>query len=259
MITINKDLCIGCGCCITDCFNSNIKVVDGKAEAGQICFNCGHCLALCPMKAISIPEYRMDEVEELSNSRNISPENLLYNIKARRSVRKYSDKPVERDKLESLLQAGRYTATAKNLQGNTFIFVQEKLDVLRTMTWKYVESFALSDDIPEEMRAYTNMYKKLKHDGEDRLFRNAPAVLFIANELNLDAGLAAQNIENMACALGMGALYNGYLCRLTDRNEKIREWLGINNKPIRCCMLLGYSEMNYLRTVPRRKADAIWL
>lgn len=158
-----------------------------------------------------------------------------------------------------LLQAGRYTATAKNLQGNTFIFVQDKLNEFKELTWKYIERITASDEPPSDMRAYISMNNSRLKGNEDVLFRNAPVLLLIENERNLDAGLAAQNIENMACAMGMGVLYNGYLCRLTDRNAEMKKWLGSAEKPIQCCMLLGYPELNYLRTVPRRKADAIWL
>ena len=259
MISINKELCIGCGTCTQDCFNNNIRLIDGKAEAGERCFNCGHCAALCPMNAISLPEYGMDEVEELDDFRRLSPEDVLYSIKARRSIRKFSENAVEKETLRALLQAGRYTATAKNIQGNRFIFVQDQLREFKELTWKYVEETAASVEIPPEMNAYIRMNKSRLDGGEDTLFRNAPVLLLIANERNLDAGLAAQNIENMACAMGMGALYNGYLCRLTNMNASLKEWLGAEDKPIQCCMLLGYPELKYLRTVPRRKADAVWL
>lgn len=259
MINIDNKLCIGCGTCTQDCFNKNIKLVNGKAEAGNRCFNCGHCAALCPVNAISLPEYGMDEVEELDSIHRLSPEDVLHSIKARRSIRKFSEKAVEKETLQMLLQAGRYTATAKNLQGNTFIFVQDKLNEFKELTWKYIEKIAASDEVPSDMGAYISMNKSRLNGNEDVLFRNAPVLLLIANERNLDAGLAAQNIENMAYAMEMGALYNGYLCRLTNGNAEIKKWLGAVEKPIQCCMLLGYPELNYLRTVPRRKADAIWL
>lgn len=259
MIIIDKELCIGCGTCTQDCFNKNIKLVDGKADAGNRCFNCGHCAALCPVNAISLPEYGMDEVEELDTFRRIPPEDVLHSIKARRSIRKFSEKTVEKETLQMLLQAGRYTATAKNLQGNTFIFVQDKLNEFKELTWRYVENIAASNDIPSDMSAYIHMNNSRLNGNEDVLFRNAPVLLLVANERNLDAGLAAQNIENMACAMGMGALFNGYLCRLTNKNGELKEWLGTGEKPIQCCMLLGYPELHYVRTAPRRKADAIWL
>ena len=65
---------------------------------------------------------------------------------------------------------------------------------------------------------------------DDYLFRNAPVVLYITSDWPLDAGLAAQNIETMAVSMGMGALYNGYLARITDCNMEAKKWLGIGGK-----------------------------
>lgn len=44
---------------------------------------------------------------------DISPVRLLNFIKFRRSVRHYKNKPVEKEKLERILEAGRYTATGQ--------------------------------------------------------------------------------------------------------------------------------------------------
>ena len=90
------------------------------------------------------------------------------------------------------------------------------------------------------------------------MFRNAPVVLFITSDWPLDAGLAAQNIETMAVALGLGALYNGYLARIADANEELKKWLGIDGKTIKACMLLGYPDRTYARTAPRRAANVVW-
>jgi len=38
-------------------------------------------------------------------------------IKSRYSVRKYSSKPIEEEKLQKILEAGRLAPTAKNMQG----------------------------------------------------------------------------------------------------------------------------------------------
>ena len=100
--------------------------------------------------------------------------------------------------------------------------------------------------------------RRKKNPQDDYLFRNAPAALFITSDWPLDAGLAAQNIENMAASLGMGALYNGYLARIADANDTLKQWLEIEGKTIKACMLLGYPDRTYMRTAPRKKANVIW-
>lgn len=83
-------------------------------------------------------------------------------------------------------------------------------------------------------------------------------VLFITSDWPLDAGLAAQNIETMAVSMGLGALFNGYLARIADANEELKKWLGIAEKEIKACMLLGYPDRKYVRTVPRKEANVVW-
>lgn len=49
----------------------------------------------------------------------------------RRSVRKYLAKPVEMDKLDQILECGRYAATAKGLQGVHLVLVEDKALIAR--------------------------------------------------------------------------------------------------------------------------------
>ncbi len=46
-------------------------------------------------------------------------------IKARRSIRKYKDKPVEAEKLITVLEAGRLAPSARNMQDWRFVVVQD--------------------------------------------------------------------------------------------------------------------------------------
>ena len=109
------------------------------------------------------------------------------------------------------------------------------------------------------MLPYVAFNRRRKKDPkDDYLFRNAPVVLFITSDWPLDAGLAAQNIENMAVSSGLGVLYNGYLARIAEANEELKQWLGIKGKTIKACMLLGYPERIYARTAPRKEANVIW-
>lgn len=58
IITINEELCNGCGECITGCPEGAIALVDGKAKLTSdiYCDGLGACLGECPTGAISITE-----------------------------------------------------------------------------------------------------------------------------------------------------------------------------------------------------------
>ena len=65
-IQIDKEKCIGCGLCESDCPAFHIKVEDKKAIVQQnMCIGCGHCFAICPKEAITIPEYDSSQVESV--------------------------------------------------------------------------------------------------------------------------------------------------------------------------------------------------
>lgn len=258
MVKVNTEKCIGCGKCTADCLAFNIVVEDGKAHVKNECIECGHCVAVCPVNAVEIEGYDMEDVEEYNKDTfEVNPESLLHAIKFRRSIRSYKDEKVSEKDLHMLLQAGRYTATAKNNQDCHFIFVQEEREKLKELVWGFIDD--MGHDVDKALLPFVAFNRRRKKNpADDFLFRNAPVVLYITSDWPLDAGLAAQNIEIMAHALGMGALYNGYLARISDANEELKKWLGIEGKTIKACLLLGYADKKYVRTAPRKEANAIW-
>ena len=52
--------------------------------------------------------------------------NVLEAIKARRSIRSYQDKPVEEEKLKTVLEAARWAASARNMQEWKFVVVRDR-------------------------------------------------------------------------------------------------------------------------------------
>lgn len=258
MVKVNQDVCIGCGACTKDCLAFNIVLEGDKASVKSECIECGHCVALCPTGAVSIEGYDMDDVEEYEEETfKVDPSNLLRAIKFRRSIRFFKNEKVKKEDLQMLLQAGRYTATAKNNQSCHFIFVQEERQELKEKVWGFID--AMGKNVDKILLPYVAFNRRrIKNPEDDYLFRNAPVILYITSDWPLDAGLAAQNIETMANAMGMGVLYNGYLARISDANVELKKWLGIEDKTIKACLLLGYPDRTYRKTAPRKEANVIW-
>ena len=260
MIIIDQEKCIGCGLCADDCVYKSLTIEDGKAKYNRKCFQCGHCVAICPMNAVSIPDYEMEEVEELDADRvGFDIDQLLHTIKARRSIRRFEDRPVEQEKLEKIIQAGRYTATAVNRQDSRFIIVQKELAELKKIIWNGIDDvIGHPEDTEKGLLMLFKFLAEKRTGGIDFIFREAPVVLYIAADAPQSSCLAAQNIELAAISQGLGVLYNGYLSDATNSNETAREWLDMEDKKVQICMLIGYPDVTYKRTAPRRKADVRW-
>lgn len=262
MIVIDRDICIGCGKCAGDCPAGKLKVEERKAVYTPDCIRCGHCVAICPVNAVSIPEYDMAGVETYDpETFHVDPENFLHALKFRRSIRRYRKQDVEREKLERILQAGRYTETAKNRQECRFIVLKDQLEEFKDLLWEKVPEMAESirETAPQYSMLFKFMYRRRKKNREDDgLFFNAPVCIIIASDSPLDAGLAGANMETMAVAEGLGVLFDGYLQRIIQACPEAKEWLGISDTSAACCMLAGYPAVAYQRTAPRKKDDVEW-
>lgn len=273
MFNINRDTCIACKQCIKDCPINDILLQEGKAYIkNENCMKCGHCIAICPTKAVSTDDYNMDEVKEYNKQDfEIPADNLLNFIKFRRSIRKFKDKEVEIEKLEKIIEAGRFTQTGTNSQDVSYTVVTNKLGALRDLTYEILNEkgkYILSHLTPETAHLeryatlWTQMYIAHKENPKqfDRLFFNAPAAIIVTAHNELNGALASSNMELMVDALGLGTFFNGFFQFAANDNKEIMDLLEIGDgKKIVTCMVIGYPDVTYQRTVPRKKADIKWL
>ncbi len=54
-VTVNKELCIGCGACVGVCPVGALELdEEGKSESNEeLCIGCGACIGTCPVEAIT--------------------------------------------------------------------------------------------------------------------------------------------------------------------------------------------------------------
>lgn len=264
MVVIDRQKCIGCGQCIRDCFGYNLQMKENKAQAAGGCFQCGHCVALCPVNAIKITDYPEDDIEECGSEEGITSGQLLHAIKSRRSVRSYQKRAVEEEVLYEILQAGRFTPTAGNAQDAAYIVVQKQLPQVIPMVWQGLK--ALADRWRREKpgnpysKLWDSMLQKYREDPQkqDHLFFGAPVLLIITAKEKVNGWLAASSIELMAHTKGLGCLYSGFIERAILSNEELLKLLSLDGKSVCTCMLMGYPGIVYRRTAPRKELQVTW-
>lgn len=268
MVEIIKEKCTGCGACENECFIHAIRVDDGTAKVSRMCMDCGHCYAVCPVKAVVTPGQPEDDVIEFSERKQVphpDGDRFLEAVKSRRSIRNYKNIPVEKEKMAKVLEAGRFTPTGGNMQNVRYIFVQDQLDEVKEMTWNGLENFFGSETGRKFAETGLGGFlKEMLHEhrndpAKDRLFFNAPALLLVVTDHMLNGGLAAANIEMMASAEGLGVLYSGFIQRGLTANPDACEKLGVKPQDIKACMLVGYPDVTYLRTAPRKPVKVEWM
>jgi len=152
---------------------------------------------------------------------------VLNNIKTRRSVRSFTDEQIGREDLDAILTAGLYAPSAKNTQNWQLTVVQgaEKLEALRA-------AIAAALDNPGYGRFY-----------------NAPTLVIVSTPADYEFGAvdSAAVLENMflaAHSLGIGSVWINQLLKISDRIE-VRKLLSDLKVPadhrVWCCAALGYA------------------
>ena len=250
-VVIDSKKCTGCSLCIDDCQRKDLEIQNRKAvPLNKNCFFCGHCLSICPEKAVSMTGLD-DEVFEMPGTPVFLDEkNLITHLKFRRSVRQYKNIQVEKEKLQKIIEAGRLTPTASNAQNVRYIVIQKGIDEIEDAVlaqYKNPVGFTVSN-------AFTpDRFKR------GFLFFNAAAIILVVSQSEINACLAAMSMELMAEALGLGTVYVGLFTRPANVNNELRASMGIvEGETIAACLALGYPAVKYLRSAPRKKADVEW-
>lgn len=260
MINIDYSKCINCKLCIKDCFPGNISLKDSKIVIDEPCMMCGHCVAICPSGAISFEG--SEDVQELKDlDYKINEERFLNFVKARRSIRHFKEKKISQETIEKLLEVGRYSPTGANLQDVNYFVIQEKLENFKPLIWEGLKNFTNSDSNSLFLRRYRDRFLKMYETRfeDDKLFFKAPMLLVITSSTKINGILAGDKIELMANMMGLGVLFSGFIDMAINHNEELIKRFKLKRNTTCACMLIGYPDVTYQRTAPRKKVNVEWL
>ncbi len=247
-VIIDSAKCIGCGLCEKDCPTYNIQVKNEKAVlCGILCLKCGHCAAVCPKNAIELSGFD-DAPESMSAEDKLDSNELLRAIKARRTVRHFKDAPIEREKLDKIIEAGRYTPSGGNSQGVSYILITNDIASVEEKAVAFLRPLKnLGGVFNKTIRAFKM--------GSHFYFNGAPAVIVVVCRNKVDGALAASNMELMAQAQGLGVLYSGLFSIAAALSHRVRKAAGLKHgEKVVTTLVIGYPDVKYFRTAQKERA-----
>ncbi len=275
---VDKEKCIKCGRCINTCSGMVIEYgSDGypymkpfERFGWRGCWRCQHCLAVCPVGAISI----FDRLPE--NSMPLPPDDMgIYMeqlITSRRSCRRFLDKNVDPALITRILSAMSSAPTGGNAQGVEYTVIDDKDRVHEIWKLAYEKM-----DADAKKHVYTHSfsdfyYSKMKQSERtvrknDLLFCGAPH-LFIAHEKctgkwaedsKVNCNIATAYFELLCNAHGLGTAIMSYPAEvLNELAPQARKMLNIpQDHYTKLIVGFGYPEIPYARGVQKDRSPKI--
>ena len=145
--------------------------------------------------------------------------NALEAILTRRSTRKFQAKPVELEKLQKIVDAGRFAPTGGNCQSNHFFAISNP-DVLKKLV-ELVQSAFAAMELREDLYKSLQNSIRLSQKGGYVFDYNAPALVVVACQKDYGNNMAdvACALENMMVAANELDLGSCYINQLKWLNE----------------------------------------
>ncbi|MBI9074215.1 MAG: nitroreductase family protein [Desulfatibacillum sp.] len=293
---LDAEKCTGCSRCVNSCpiqllmLDENKKARPNERYDHFRCICCQNCAASCPQDAITIEgDYRVHEgfwknchlfaggktfpdplsmgngtafpdyEEELTET-----EKVIYK---RRSIRLYKKKPVPRELVHRVLEAGRFAPSAGNNQPWKFVAITnpdiiEEIDLIckkrvrlfpqmlmphpwvdkktpgdkcaKPKWWQKALHYTLSRKTPGDVdQRVLGGINTISSDPAYRTFFRAPVLIILAKDVrgigspDLDLGICGQSMVLAAHSLGLGTCWVSLIKGITWDHKYVKDVLGL--------------------------------
>ncbi|MBW1707687.1 MAG: nitroreductase family protein [Deltaproteobacteria bacterium] len=290
-ININVETCIQCFLCTAVC---PFKIFEkNESEQASInndrmafCVKCGHCMAICKSKSITIKGLSYDDNFHDLQETNIDLDSFINFLANRRSIRNFKDKEIPKEILNNIIDATSYAPYGGSPRNLMITVVQNKeiLDKTLTLMSNFYDNLVkwLKNPIARYMikrNVTQETFNTLTHhilpaaekgyyntkSGNDNIMRNASAVLIIhanigAEEHTHDAIICITYAMLAAHSFGLGATIIGLIPPAINKVKKLKELFQIpeENEAV-MSLILGYPKYKYKRTIKRGKREINWI
>ena len=270
LLTIDETKCKKDGICARECPLVIIKLQDGDGfpeivpEGEAICNSCGHCVAICPHDALDHARVPRESSPLIDKDLGINENQAVQFLRSRRSIRFFKDKPVEREKLQRLIEIARYAPTGGNLQLVEWVVFTdpEMINGIAEQTVAWLRE--VIEKAPESVPPYFPLIAGAWDMGYNSVTWSAPALVLAsapqeAVSGRVDVTLALAYFELAATKLGLGTCWAGLVYGAMQSSAVVREAAGLpEGHPHFYPMMVGYPKAKYRRAPERNAPKITW-
>jgi len=270
-IQIDRERCDQDGICVAECpaqvlvMNEEDDYPVPTSDFNDVCQRCGHCVAVCPTGAFALSWLAPKDCPPIEKTLTLSSKQAEQFLRSRRSIRVFKDEPIERDKLEKLIEIGTCAPSAKNMQPWEWVVIENPAEVkkLDVMIVNWMRSFIKADPagaaslkLPRTVQLWEKgLYKTL---------RNAPHLFIVHVDESWpfgpeDTALALSYVELFAPTLGLGATWSGYFYKAYNVYPPLAEAVPVpRGRKVVGAMMVGWPKFKYHRLPLRNRPKIEW-
>jgi nitroreductase len=250
----------------------------------EVCIECGHCEAVCPVNVIKLKFHEEEELEQSSIGEEFpSYDSFLKLVLNRRSIRRFKEKAIPKDLLEKLLKIGRYSPTGSNTENVSYTVVQDK-EIVSAISKHITAKVTKLVNALENPQSRELLKKRLSDEEIKLALENLPKskrkldmikqgidfwcwsgeLIVIHGDKTVggipsNTALAAANIMLAAETLGLGACSLGYLTYFINESRTIRELIKIPpDHVVGYSLTMGYPDVKYKHIPARKQLKVQW-
>ncbi|MFH1808744.1 MAG: nitroreductase family protein [Pseudomonadota bacterium] len=280
---VDASRCKGDGICVEVCPKLCLELHDGavrtREDRAGYCIACGQCVAVCPNMALALDGVEAGTFEPVVTW-NFSDQDLFHFLAARRSVRAFKDKPVERALIDRVLEGAALAPPSFPPHSVEILVLDGKEDIAR-LGRELVDGYGklqalfhnpIARGVIRLKRGAETMHALKSHvlevvqeknaifaaTGEDRYLSGAPVLMLFhacrwSTAYTENALLVASHAMLAAHALGLGATLLSIVPPLINNmGEAIRPRLGLpDDNRVVIAMILGHPKYKFRQAIRR--------